>query len=155
MKVPTNDGPASDPQWVAPATPPIDGGLSEIEVVGETHPSEPFLRIESFRSLSDWSVNEDGTDIRDFGWHFTLLVRGKHRARWSTTRGTTRMWPRLVRGADENCNRSVSVILWPLGHLDVWWETRWRTDQDGECDTCLDEFSNLAEPRNPTNTDIQ
>lgn len=73
----------------------------------------------------------------DYGWGVTLLIRGRHRARWNSTRATTSGWPTISRGADENCNRAVTLTLWPLGSLDVWWETRWRTDADGMCDDCL------------------
>jgi hypothetical protein len=67
-----------------------------------------------------------------YGWWIEF---GK-RACWASRKSTTRMWPRIQRGADENCNRSITVVLWPLGHLDVWWEPNWRTDADGPCDTC-------------------
>lgn len=69
-------------------------------------------------------VSNDG-----FGWEVFL---GK-RISWSSTGATTRMWPRIVSGADEVCNRAVTVVLWPVGHLSVWWEPRWRTEQ---CDDC-------------------
>ena len=67
-----------------------------------------------------------------FGWwiHF-----GK-RAAWRSRKATSRMWPRIVRGADENCNRAITVVLWPLGALDMWWEPKWRTDADGPCAEC-------------------
>lgn len=67
-----------------------------------------------------------------YGWRLDL---GK-RVRWSSRKATTPMWPRLIRGADENCNRAISLILWPFGHLDVWWEPRWRTYTDGPCENC-------------------
>ena len=72
-----------------------------------------------------------------YGWwlHF-----GK-RVSWSSRKATTRMWPRVMLGADENCNRSISVVLWPLGHLDVWWEPKWRTDEDGLCAACVAEMT--------------
>lgn len=76
-----------------------------------------------------------------YGWWVTLYLRGKHRARWNSSKATSRMWPQVRTGADENCNRSVSFILWPLGHLDVWWETNWRTDADGQCDKCRAEMA--------------
>jgi hypothetical protein len=71
-----------------------------------------------------------------YGWSLTLHVRGKHRVRWSSTRGTTRMWPRVIRGGDEDCNRAITFVLWPLGHLDVWWEPRWRPAGSGMCEQC-------------------
>ena len=98
---------------------------------------EALLRVELQRVIIDW--NDDGSDVGDYGWKATLLVRGKHRAMWSSTRGTTRMWPHISRGADENCNRAVTFHCWPIGHLDVWWEPNWRTDEDGECDDCIRE----------------
>jgi len=70
-----------------------------------------------------------------YGWWLHL---GK-RVCWSSRKATTRMWPRVMRGADENCNRSVTVVLWPLGHLDVWWEPTWRTA--GRCDDCVAELA--------------
>ena len=91
------------------------------------------MGLEFARSRIDW--NDDG-NVTDYGWTLTLTVRGKHRVRWNSTRGTTRMWPRVRWGGDENCNRAVSLILWPLGHLDVWWEPNWRTDTDGMCEEC-------------------
>ncbi len=66
---------------------------------------------------------------RGYGWTIHL---GK-RVGWSSRRATTPMWPRLVCGADENCNRAVTAVVWPLGSLDVWWEPTWRTEPCG-CD---------------------
>lgn len=71
-----------------------------------------------------------------YGWGVTLLVRGKHRARWASRKATTRMWPRISRDSDENCNRASTLVLWPLGHLDVWWEPNWRPEDAGVCDEC-------------------
>lgn len=71
-----------------------------------------------------------------YGWWFDF---GK-RVRWHSRKATSRMWPSLHKGADENCNRAVTLVLWPLGHLDVWWEPHWRTDLDGPCETCRAEF---------------
>jgi hypothetical protein len=67
-----------------------------------------------------------------YGW---WIFFGK-RVRWCSTKATTAMWPRIIRGADENCNRAITIVLWPLGSLDIWWELRWRTDEDGTCDEC-------------------
>jgi hypothetical protein len=92
------------------------------------------MRLEFRRSLIDW---DDDGNVTDYGWHVTIYIRGKHRARWHSTKNTTRKWPGFSRGGDENCNRSVTVMLWPLGHLDVWWEPNWRTNEDGMCDDCL------------------
>jgi hypothetical protein len=64
-----------------------------------------------------------------YGWSVTV---GK-RLRWNSRKATSRMLPRISLGADEHCNRAVSVILWPVGHLDVWWEPVWRTRT---CDPC-------------------
>jgi hypothetical protein len=75
-----------------------------------------------------------------YGWNVTLYIRGRHRARWHSRKATTRMWPRVRYGGDENCNRATTLILWPLGHLDVWWEPNWREEGLGLCDTCLKEF---------------
>lgn len=83
---------------------------------------------------------DEDSPIEDFGWRIMLTIRGKHRARWSSTRGTTRSWPGFSRGGDENCNRAVTLMLWPIGHLDIWWETHWRTDEDGMCDDCRSEY---------------
>jgi len=68
-----------------------------------------------------------------FGWH----VRVK-RVQWNSTAAVTAGWPRVVRGADEHCNRSVTLCLWPLGALDVWWDPRWRTGP-GYCESCTAE----------------
>lgn len=46
------------------------------------------------------------------------------------------MWPRVSFGADENCNRAITFVLWPLGHLNIWWEPKWRTSADGPCEKC-------------------
>lgn len=100
-----------------------------------------LAKVEFRRHIIDW--NDDGKDVRDYGWDATLLIRGKHRARWTSTGGTSRMWPGFSKGTDENCNRAVTLMLWPLGHLSVWWEPKWRTDADGICDECKvldDEF---------------
>lgn len=99
------------------------------------------MRFEFERAIIDW--NDDGSWVDDFGWRVTLFIRGKHRARWNSTRGTTMMWPRLSKGGDENCNRATSLVLWPLGCLDVWWEPNWRTDADGMCDECLAEIGDI------------
>lgn len=72
---------------------------------------------------------------RGYGWSVGV---GK-RVRWNSTRATTRMLPRLRRGGDEHCNRAVTVMLWPIGSLDVWWEPRWRTGP-GFCPTCTEEY---------------
>lgn len=90
------------------------------------------MRLETYRSPNG------------YGWSATLLVGGKHRARWNSTKGTTRMWPQVIRGTDENCNRSVTIVLWPIGHLDIWWEPNWRTDADGPCDECKTFEANYA-----------
>jgi len=71
-----------------------------------------------------------------YGHQFTLLIKGKHRARWSSRKATTKMPPGIVLGGDENCNRAITFVLWPLGHLDIWWEPNWRTDEDGPCLEC-------------------
>jgi hypothetical protein len=71
--------------------------------------------------------------VDGYGWSLTF---GK-RVRWNSRKATSRMWPHLYRGTDEHCNRAVSLILWPLGHLDVWWEPRWRTSP---CEKCQAEF---------------
>jgi hypothetical protein len=76
-----------------------------------------------------------------FGWRIDI---GK-RVSWSSTRATTQMWPRVRFGGDENCNRSITFVLWPLGHLDVWWEPRWRTDTDGMCDKCRAAFESFVD----------
>lgn len=91
------------------------------------------MRLEFSRSRIDW--HDDG-NVTDYGWSVMLYVNGKHRACWHSTRGTTRMWPRVTRGGDENCNRAVTFILWPLGHLDIWWEPNWRPEGSGLCDEC-------------------
>lgn len=75
--------------------------------------------------------------VYGYGWNVLLFLNGKHRARWSSTKATTRMWPHLYRGADENCNRSITVHLWPMGSLDIWWETAWRPEGSGPCNDCL------------------
>jgi len=91
------------------------------------------MRLECRRSRIDW---DDDGQVTDYGWHATLYVRSRHRVRWCSTGNTTRMWPGVSRGADENCNRAITVTLWPLGHLNIWWEPNWRTDDDGMCDEC-------------------
>jgi hypothetical protein len=55
-------------------------------------------------------------------------------------RATMRMWPRLIHGADENCNRAVTLVLWPLGSIDVWWEPKWRAE--GMCESCKEWIEN-------------
>lgn len=68
---------------------------------------------------------------------FGTEINMGRRVQWRTRKGTTRMWPRVdLRGGDENCNRAVVVVLWPLGCLTVWWEPRWRTAVDGPCEDC-------------------
>lgn len=80
-------------------------------------------------------ASEDGSS-EDYGWNVTILFWGQHRIRWNSTRSTTKMWPRINTGADENCNRAITFVMWPLGHLDIWWEPKFRTDEDGICDEC-------------------
>jgi hypothetical protein len=77
-------------------------------------------------ALSFWRSTEG------YGWSITF---GK-RVRWCSRKALTPMWPRIYRGGDENCNRAISLHLWPIGGLDVWWEPKWRTDADGPCATC-------------------
>lgn len=72
-----------------------------------------------------------------YGW---WLIFGK-RVLWRSTRATTAMWPRIIFGTDENCNRAVTFVLWPLGSLDVWWEPHWRTSP---CDRCVQESGESA-----------
>lgn len=104
---------------------------------------EPLLRLGYHRRLSDWSSQQDGSDIRDYGWNITLYIRGQHRVRWNSTRGTTPMLWHFIRGADEDCNRAITLTLWPLGMLDVWWEPRWRPAGSGDCDKCRAEIEGL------------
>jgi hypothetical protein len=68
-----------------------------------------------------------------YGWSLFL---GK-RIRWNSTGATSRLWPRISRGGDEDCNRAITIVLWPLGSLDVWWEPHWRPEGSGMCDECL------------------
>jgi len=108
------------------------------------------IRLKFHRSLAwdDWlEVDLDrppptkrGPDVIDYGWNVTLYWRGQHRARWHSTKNTSRMWPGVSQGADEDCNRAVTFMLWPLGHLDIWWEPKWREAGSGMCETCKQEF---------------
>lgn len=77
--------------------------------------------------------SEDG-----FGHEWTLFINGKHRVRWNSPRATTPTAWRFIRGGDENCNRALTWTMWPIGMIDVWWETKWRTDEDGMCDQCIE-----------------
>jgi hypothetical protein len=79
-----------------------------------------------------------------YGWSLMLHINGKHRARWNSTRATSMMWPGLSRGADEDCNRAVTLTLWPIGHLDIWWEPSWRAERSGICDKCARELEEMA-----------
>ena len=92
-----------------------------------------MISLKFDRSIIHWPGDDEPMD---YGWHVTLYWRGQHRVRWHSYKNTTRMWPHISRGADENCNRSVTVLLWPIGHLDVWWEPHFRWDEDGPCDHC-------------------
>lgn len=87
--------------------------------------------------LDDWPAPL----VRRWG-PFVYGVSGAGYGRWlrigrrvsfASTGATTRMWPTVMLGADEKCNRSVTVVLWPLGHIDVWWEPKWRTQQCADC----------------------
>ena len=71
-----------------------------------------------------------------YGWD---LVFG-HRVQLRSRQAATPMWPRFIKGADENCNRAVTLVLWPFGSVDVWWEPMLRSDGDGPCDVCRAEF---------------
>lgn len=95
---------------------------------GDADRTRLLFGLEGYRSV-------DG-----YGWSATMLVNGKHRLRWSSRKATTRKWPTLTRGTDENCNRAITVVLWPLGHLDVWWEPRWRPAGSGLCEPCRSEL---------------
>lgn len=75
-----------------------------------------------------------------YGWSVTLYVRDKHRIRWNSRKATTPMLWRFIRGGDEDCNRAITLTLWPLGMLDVWWEPKWRPVGSGPCDACRSEF---------------
>lgn len=74
-----------------------------------------------------------------YGWWVDF---GK-RVRWNSRKATTRMWPRIILGADECCNRAITFHFWPIGHLDIWWEPHWRTFADGPCVDCR--LQNIAE----------
>jgi hypothetical protein len=67
-----------------------------------------------------------------YGWDLVVGRRVQFRSR----KATTPMWPQLRKGADENCNRALTLVAWPLGSVDVWWEPQYRTDDDGPCETC-------------------
>jgi len=68
-----------------------------------------------------------------YGWWLDIGSR----IRWHSRKATSRMWPRIRRGGDENCNPTITLVLWPLGHLDVWWKPgRLRTLRDGPCIDC-------------------
>jgi hypothetical protein len=67
-----------------------------------------------------------------YGWTF----RAGKRVQFRTRNGTTRMWPHVGTGTDENCNRAVTFHCWPIGQVNVWWEPTWRTGEDGPCGTC-------------------
>lgn len=76
-----------------------------------------------------------------YGWSVTMLVRGRHRVRWNSTRATTPMLWRFIYGGDEDCNRATTLTMWPLGMLDVWWEPKWRPTGSGMCEKCLAEYA--------------
>ena len=67
------------------------------------------------------------------GAGFGRWLRVGRRVSFNSPGATTRMWPRLVFGADENCNRAVTLVVWPLGHVDIWWEPRWWTVPCADC----------------------
>ncbi len=78
-----------------------------------------------------------------YGWAVTLYVRGKHRVRWNSRKATTPMLWRFIRGGDENCNRAITWTMWPIGMIDVWWETKWRPEGSGICDECKAEMEKI------------
>lgn len=98
--------------------------------------TKDLIKLEYYESIYDWSEEEDGSDLRYYGWYITLYVNGKHRVRWNSRRATSKMWPRITKGGDEDCNRAITFVLWPLGHLDIWWEPKWRPIGAGLCDKC-------------------
>lgn len=67
-----------------------------------------------------------------YGWELNVGRRFQVASR----RATSRMWPRFMRGTDENCNRAVTLVAWPVGQATVWWEPSWR---DTLCEKCLAE----------------
>ena len=84
-----------------------------------------------------------------YGWSVTLVWRGQHRVRWCSRRATTPMRPRIIWGGDEDCNRAVTLVLWPLGSLDIWYEHPYRPAGTGMCDDCNRELAALrgVEPK--------
>jgi hypothetical protein len=82
--------------------------------------------------------------VAGYGWTVTLYVKDRQRIRYHSPRATSIMWPGIHRGADEHCNRSLTFMFWPLGHIDVWWEpaSTWRTV--GMCDECTEIMYDLG-----------
>lgn len=94
--------------------------------------SGPVVKVVACRRLGPFrlEVSQSG-----YGWNLKV----GRRLRWNSRKATTPMLPCLRRGADENCNRAISLVAWPLGSLDFWWEIPWRTDPDGLCVQCREE----------------
>ena len=72
-----------------------------------------------------------------YGWWFWLGPR----IRLNSPKSLTPMWPRIYRGGDEHCNDTLCLHLWPLGGIDVWWRWKQRTEADGACDRCREEWA--------------
>lgn len=72
-----------------------------------------------------------------YGWGVNIA----RRVALHSPRATTRMCPSIHRGADEDCNPAVTLVLWPLGHVDVFYRLRQRPPGSGMCNDCLAEFA--------------
>lgn len=81
-----------------------------------------FLRVER-------SAHGYGTRL----WIGSRIRIGSHET-------MTPMWPHVYRSGDEFCNDVLSLHLYPLVAIDIWWRRKQRTAIDGICDTCKDEL---------------
>lgn len=89
------------------------------------------------RDVIELVTGDTGVDLSVWG---DRLVPDIYRARWQYhwPWAVTRPWlPRVLRGADEHCNPSISVVVPLLGWL-VWFYKRgpMRTEADGPCPQC-------------------
>jgi hypothetical protein len=62
------------------------------------------------------------------------------RVRLGSRKTMTPMWPHVRKGGDEFCNDVLSMHLYPLVAIDIWWRPKQRTWRDGMCDSCKQEL---------------
>lgn len=78
----------------------------------------------------------------------SMVKNNGRRFMWWNPFSVTLPWlPRIGRGCDENCNRSVWIIVPFLGQFTYFWERVQRPVGSGECAKCLKETEDYRRGR--------